>query len=195
MSQLSSFLHHLLAIGRSSSVYSADTARIAQAREPSYARATLRPFRKDAAEDMKIMRMFLLALAAIAVAGCSSGGTSGGGDSGGETSAGGGGGGKVSGISVANCLNVEDFIVQPSETTLTGTSPGGVSFSLVFYKTPDAAKAAFENKDKKTAALTENAVIDFKGNPSPYEGAPPAKISQKELGIIRKCIDENKEST
>jgi hypothetical protein len=143
---------------------------------------------------MKITRMFLLALAAIAVAGCSSGGTSSGGNDGGETSAG-GGGGKVSGISVANCLNLEDFIVQPSETTLTGTSPGGVSFSLVFYKTPDAAKAAFEKRDRKTTALTENAVIDFKGNPSPYEGAPPAKISQKELGIIRKCINENKEST
>ena len=141
---------------------------------------------------MKITRMFLLGLAAIAVAGCSSGGTSSGdGDGGGETSA----GGKVSGISVANCLNLEDFLVQPSETTLTGTSPGGVSFSLVFYKTDAAAQAAFKSKDKKTTALAENAVIDFKGNPSPYAGAPPAKISQNELGVIKKCINENKGST
>ena len=134
--------------------------------------------------------MFPLALTAIAVAGCSSGGTSGGG--GGETTAGGQG---VNGISVANCLNLEDFLVQPSETTLTGTSPGGVSFSLVFYKTNQAAKAAFEKRDKKTTALTENAVIDFKGNPSPYAGAPPAKISKTELDVIAQCIDENKEST
>jgi hypothetical protein len=139
---------------------------------------------------MKITQMFPLALAAIAVAGCSSGGTSGGG--GGETTAGGQG---VNGISVANCLNLEDFLVQPSETTLTGTSPGGVSFSLVFYKTNQAAKAAFEKRDKKTTALTENAVIDFKGNPSPYAGAPPAKISKTELDVIEKCIDENKEAT
>jgi hypothetical protein len=138
---------------------------------------------------MKITRMFLLALAAIAVAGCSSGGSSGSGE---ETTAGGKG---VSGISVANCLNLEDFLVQPSETTLTGTSPGGVSFSLVFYKTNQAAKAAFEKKDKKTTALAENAVIDFKGNPSPYAGAPPAKISKTELDVIAKCIDENKEAT
>ena len=139
---------------------------------------------------MKITQMFPLALAAIAVAGCSSGGTSGGG--GGETTAGGQG---VNGISVANCLNLEDFLVQPSETTLTGTSPGGVSFSLVFYKTNQAAKAAFEKRDKKTTALTENAVIDFKGNPSPYAGAPPAKISKTELDVIETCIDENKEAT
>jgi ABC-type glycerol-3-phosphate transport system substrate-binding protein len=157
-----------------------------------YARATIRRFRKDAAEDMKITRMFLLALAAVAVAGCSSGGSSGGGDGGGETTAGGQG---VNGISVANCLNLEDFLVQPSETTLTGTSPGGVSFSLVFYKTNQAAKKAFEKKDKKTTALAENAVIDFKGNPSPYAGAPPAKISKTELDVIAQCIDENKEST
>jgi len=139
---------------------------------------------------MKITQMFPLALAAIAVAGCSSGGTSGGG--GDETTAGGQG---VNGISVANCLNLEDFLVQPSETTLTGTSPGGVSFSLVFYKTNQAAKAAFEKRDKKTTALTENAVIDFKGNPSPYAGAPPAKISKTELDVIETCIDENKEAT
>ena len=140
---------------------------------------------------MKITRMFLLALAAIAVAGCSSGGTSSGSGGGGETNA----GGKVSGISVANCLNLEDFLVQPSEKTLTGTSPGGVSFSLRFYKDDAAAKTVFEKKDKKTTALAENAVIDFKGNPSPYEGAPPAKISQKELAVIKHCINENKEST
>jgi len=137
---------------------------------------------------MKITRMFLLALAAIAVAGCSSGGSSGGG----ETSAGGKG---VDGISVANCLNLEDFLVQPSETTLTGQSPAGISFAMRFYKNPAAAQAVFEKKNKKTTALVETAVIDFKGNPSPYAGAPPAKISQNELSVIKKCINENKEST
>ena len=139
---------------------------------------------------MKITRMFPLALAAIAVAGCSSGGRSGGGDTGGGPK-----GTGVNGISVANCLNLEDFLVQPSETTLDGTSPGGVSFSLRFYKDEAAAKAVYEKKNKKTTALVENAVIDFKGNPSPYAGAPPAKISQNELGVIKKCINDNKEST
>jgi len=141
---------------------------------------------------MKITRMFLLALAAIAVAGCSSGGTSSGGSSGGDTSA---GGQKVNGISVANCLNLEDFLVQPSETTLTGQAPSGVSFALRFYRDVAAAKAVFAKKNKKTTALVENAIVDFKGNPSPYAGAPPANISQNELGVIRNCISENKEPT
>ena len=140
---------------------------------------------------MKTTLTFLLALAALVVAGCSSGGTSAGGDSG-ETSKP-TGGGEISGIAVSNCLINEDFLVQPSESSITGTSPGGVSFELRFYKDEDAAKAVYEKKDKKTTALTENAVVDFKGNPSPYEGAPPAKISQKELKIIKRCIDQNKE--
>jgi hypothetical protein len=139
---------------------------------------------------MKITRMFLLALAAIAVAGCSSGGSSGGGG-GSETTA----GGKVDGISVANCLNLEDFLVQPSETTLTGQAPSGVSFAMQFYKDAAAAKAVYAKKNKKTTAIVENAIVDFKGNPSPYAGAPPAKISQNELGVIKKCIGTSKEST
>ena len=138
---------------------------------------------------MKTTPILLLALAAVAVAGCSSGGRSGGADTGGGPK-----GTGVSGISVANCLNLEDFLVQPSETTLDGTSPGGVSFSLHFYKTEAAAKAVYEKKDKKTTAITENAVVDFKGNPSPYAGAPPAKISQKELKVIERCIKQNKAS-
>jgi len=139
---------------------------------------------------MKRTLTFLFALAALAVAGCSSGGTSAGGDAGEKSEP--TGGGEVSGIAVSNCLINEDFLVQPSETTITGTSPGGVSFDLRFYPDEDKAKAAYEKKDKKTAALTENAVVDFKGNPSPYEGAPPAKISQKELRAISLCIDKSR---
>jgi len=138
-------------------------------------------------------RILLVLAAALALAGCSSGGSSGSG----ETDGGGGGDtiaakAGVNGISVSNCLIEEDFIVQPSETTIDGTSPGGVSFSLIFYGSEDKAKAAFAKKNAKTTALVENGVVDFKGNPSPYAGAPPAKISPKELKIIKRCIDENK---
>ena len=38
----------------------------------------------------------------------------------------------------------------------------------------------------------ENGVIDFKGNPSPYTGAPAAKISKSELNAIKRCIDSTK---
>jgi hypothetical protein len=138
--------------------------------------------------------MILLALGALA-AGCGGGGSSGssgnGGGGGGEKGIPTGGGG-VNGISVGNCLITEDFLVQPSQTTLEGTSPGGVVFSLIFYPSQAKADAAFKKKDQQTTAKVENAVIDFKGNPSPYEGAPPAKISQKELAAIKRCIDSSK---
>ena len=98
----------------------------------------------------------------------------------------------MNGISVGNCLNNEDFLVQPSQTTIDGTSPGGISFALIFYKSAAAAKAAAAKKNPKTTAVLENAVIDFHGNPSPYEGAPPAKINQRELKTIKTCIDSSK---
>jgi hypothetical protein len=134
----------------------------------------------------------LLAALAVLLAGCGGGGgsSSSGGGGGGGTSSGGGG---ISGITVGNCLNGdENFLVQPSETTLDGMSPAGVSFTMTLFKDPAAAKAVFAKKNPKTTALVENAVIDFKGNPSPYQGAPPAKISRVELAAIRRCIDKAK---
>jgi len=96
----------------------------------------------------------------------------------------------VNGVTVGNCLNdQENFLVQPSQTTLDGQSPAGVSFTLTLYKTDAAAKAAFEKKNPKTTALVENGVIDFRGNPSIFAGAPPAKISKSEQNAIKRCID------
>jgi hypothetical protein len=129
-----------------------------------------------------------LAMLAVCLAGCGGGG-SGGSSSSGEPT----GGGGVNGISVGNCLNDNyDFIVQPSSVDLTGQSPAGVSFSLRIYKSPAAAQTAYKKKSPKTSAIIENAVIDFQGNPSPYAGAPPAKISKAELANIKTCIDKSK---
>jgi hypothetical protein len=133
---------------------------------------------------------FAFAAMALVLAGCGGGGSN---DAASRDIPNGGGG--VNGISVGNCLNLEDFLVQPSQTTLDGQSPAGVSFSLRFYPTNDLAATAFKKKDPKTTAKVENAVIDFKGNPSPYAGAPPAKISQTELTVIKQCIDQNKEES
>jgi len=131
----------------------------------------------------------LAALAAI-LAGC---GGSSGSSAGGNAPTNGGGG--VNGISVGNCLNeTYDFLVQPSQKEVDGQSPAGVSFSLTFYKSPAAATAVGAKKNKKTTAVVENGVVDFHGNPSIYAGAPPAKISQKELGNIKTCIDQSKTS-
>ena len=100
---------------------------------------------------------------------------------------------KVNGITIGNCLNQEeDFLVQPSQTVLDGQSPAGVNFTLTLYKTGVVAEAAYKKKNPKTTALVENGVIDFRGNPSPYAGAPPAKISSSELHAIKRCMDKAK---
>ena len=99
---------------------------------------------------------------------------------------------KVNGITVGNCLNTSDFLVQPSISQLNGQAPSGVVFELTFYKSDAAAKAAAAKKNPKTTALVENGVVDFKGNPSIYKGAPPAKISKLELDAIKTCIDKSK---
>lgn len=134
----------------------------------------------------------ILVLAAVAaiLAGCGGGGgksaSSGGSSGGGST-------GGLSGIKVGDCLNNdENFLVQPSDTVLDGQSPAGVSFTLTLYPTPEAAKAAAAKKSKKTTSIVENGVIDFKGNPTPYAGAPPAKISAAELASIKRCIDKTR---
>jgi hypothetical protein len=135
--------------------------------------------------------LVVLTVSTTLAAGCGGGGGS---------SSGGGGGtatsatGKVDGITVGNCLNNDDFLVQPSTGSVDGQSPAGVSFTLTFYKTPAAAKAVAAKKSKKTTAVIENGVVDFRGNPSPYAGAPPAKISKVELASIKTCIDAAKGS-
>jgi|GEM_PF-5660210 hypothetical protein len=121
----------------------------------------------------------LLVLAAFAaiLSGCGGGGGSAGGSKG------------ANGISVGNCLNAQDFLVQPDLKSVDGQSPAGISFTLTFYKDAAAAKAVAAKKDPKTTALVETGVVDFKGNVSPYQGAPAAKISKVELAAIKTCID------
>jgi len=135
--------------------------------------------------------ILVLAVFAAVLAGCggSSGGSSGGSNSSGVFN----GGGGVNGISVGNCLNGdENFLVQPSEKVVDGQSPAGVSFTLTLYKSAAAAKVVYAKKSPKTTSLVENGVIDFKGNPTPYAGAPPAKISKSELNAIKRCIDKTR---
>jgi len=136
--------------------------------------------------------LVLLAAAAV-LAGC------GGGSKSGSGGGGGGGGGSTSGVdgvSVGNCLNNNyEFIVQPGETELNGTSPGGVGFTLRFFKDNAAAKAAAAKSNPKFTAIVLNALVDFHGNPSPYAGAPPVKISKTELDEIKACIQNPKRTS
>jgi hypothetical protein len=137
-------------------------------------------------------RPLVVVAAAAVLAGCGGGGNGGGGG-GGNVPAGGEptGGGGINGISIGNCLNDdENFLVQPAGNALDGQSPAGVVFTLTFYKDAAAAKAVAAKKSTKTTAVVENGVVDFRGNPTPYAGAPPAKISKVELAAIKRCIDK-----
>jgi hypothetical protein len=132
--------------------------------------------------------ILVLAVLAAILAGC------GGGSSGSSSSSGSAAGGTgVNGISVGDCLNGdENFLVQPSLKVLNGQSPAGVNFTLTLYKNAAAAQAAYAKKNPKTTSLVENGVIDFRGNPSIFAGAPPAKISKSELNAIKRCIDKTR---
>jgi hypothetical protein len=144
----------------------------------------------------------VLAASAAISAGCGGGGSSSSSDDGGGGGGGSGdtttttsteptGGGGVDGVSVGNCLNEdENFLVQPTGAAVDGQSPAGVVFTLTFYKDVASAQAVAAKKSKKTTAVVENGVVDFRGNPTPYAGAPPAKISQVELAAIKRCIDK-----
>ena len=77
--------------------------------------------------------------------------------------------------------------------SLDGSSPAGVNFTLNFYKDNAAAKAAAAKKNKKFTAVVENGVVDFRGNPSAFAGAPPAKISKVELASIKRCVHDGAE--
>jgi predicted small secreted protein len=140
-----------------------------------------------------ITPILVLAALAVVLAGCGNKTGGGGGISQGGSDAGAKSTGGVNGISVGDCLNAQDFLVQPTEKTLDGQSPAGVVFTLTLYKDEAAAKAVADTKSKKTTALVENGVVDFRGNPSIYAGAPPAKISPVEIAAIKGCIDKGKE--
>jgi hypothetical protein len=132
---------------------------------------------------LPLLLVVLLALAALVGCGGGGGKSSSGGDNVDIA--------KLNGVSIGDCLNTDgNFLVQPSEKVLDGMSPAGVNFTLTLYKDVATAQAAFKKKNPKTTAIVENGVIDFRGNPSPYEGAPPAKISKVELDAIRSCIDK-----
>ena len=92
-----------------------------------------------------VSRLLVLAALVAVLAGCGSKGGSSPGTANEPT-----GGGGVNGISVGNCLNEdENFLVQPSSNALDGQSPGGVTFTLTFYKDGAAARRRRRQEERE----------------------------------------------
>jgi hypothetical protein len=98
----------------------------------------------------------------------------------------------ASGAGLVQCLNGNRFVVQARASGLNGAAPSGVAFTLTQYADASAAQDASRAKNSQTTAVIENTVVDYSGNPSPGNGAPPIKLSKSELDTIRSCIASSK---
>jgi hypothetical protein len=94
----------------------------------------------------------------------------------------------VSAARAATCLNSDQFIVEPGEKSLRGSSPQGVNFTVRFYGTRRAANAAYARVGTRFGARFATAVVNFAGNPPPHRGAPPRVLKDIDLATIRHCV-------
>ncbi len=127
--------------------------------------ARIRPAAPRATNRLAAARVGLIALAAFMLGGC---------------------GGH--GATVADCLNGQGFLVQQRGAVVLGSSPGGVNFRLTVYTTASAAEHAYLKLAPPSAALLEDGVVDFAGNPPAAPGGRPGKLSNATLARIRGCL-------
>jgi hypothetical protein len=89
----------------------------------------------------------------------------------------------------AVCLNSDTFVVQATDTQITGSSPGGINFMVTFYKTPAAATAALAGRDPIYARTIAATVIDDSGNPPLHPGGKPMRLIHDDFATLRHCIE------
>jgi hypothetical protein len=94
----------------------------------------------------------------------------------------------VSAATAATCLNSDQFVVEPGTKTVRGSSPEGVNFTVRFYETARAARAAYARVGSRFGAKYATAVVNFAGNPPPHPGAPPRVLKDIDLATIRHCV-------
>ena len=127
----------------------------------------------------------ILALAALAaVAGCGGGG-------GGKSSAGSGGSSSAAqeGLTASDlgaCLNEENWLAVPAETSIEGATEGGTVFVIKLYDTEGAAKAAGGGKSQDVIGRV---VVSYQKAATGTEvyGQPGAKDAAA-TATIKKCI-------
>jgi hypothetical protein len=90
----------------------------------------------------------------------------------------------------ALCLNNDGFVVEADTArTIRGSSPDGINFTVVYYRTLAAAETARDRLSPQYSAVIATTVVDFSGNPQagPHEAA--AGLTHLDLVTIRSCVE------
>lgn len=74
-------------------------------------------------------------------------------------------------------------------TAVSGSSPGGINFTVTFHASPAAAAAALARLGRAYAVRMAAAVVDDAGNPPLHPGGKPMTLSHDELATLRHCIE------
>jgi hypothetical protein len=89
----------------------------------------------------------------------------------------------------ALCLDSDTFVVAAAGRQVSGSSPGGVNFTVTFYKSPAAAAAALSHLNATYATALAATVVDYAGNPPAHPGGAPMTLTYDELATLRLCIE------
>ena len=97
---------------------------------------------------------------------------------------------KQSPVAVARCLNARGFLVQAAKGKVSGSSPGGVNFSVSFFPNEAAARVAQVKHHYLTEiiAATTDVAIDDAGNPPAHPGGKPLTLPAVDLHTIVVCV-------
>jgi hypothetical protein len=88
----------------------------------------------------------------------------------------------------ALCLNQDQFLVEEATTTVAGSSPEGVNFTVRFYRSTSAANAAAVRANRRYTARFGRVVVNFAGNPPAHPGQAPRVLKHVDLVTIRHCV-------
>jgi hypothetical protein len=88
----------------------------------------------------------------------------------------------------AGCLNTDLFIVSQSGDQVSGSSPGGVNFTVTFHKTAGAAVTAAGRRHPAYTIRLGTAVVDDFGNPPAQPGGAPMRLTHDDIVTLRHCI-------
>ena len=86
---------------------------------------------------------------------------------------------------LADCLNDAGFLVRGSGKAVSGTSPGGVAFSVTLYPDASVARSRLALRSPRTALRIGRAVVDWHGNPS-----PSSRLRGADLDAVGRCVGD-----